>query len=83
VSVVATRTRALLALESSFGLQPLPGLLSKTEMPDLAYRMRKEEIVERGILVLRWISEACFSFFIEGPNVRLFSRRKVRIRLPR
>jgi hypothetical protein len=56
VSVVATRTRALSALGSSFGLRPLPGLLSKVDAPDLACRMRKEETIERGILVLWNIS---------------------------
>jgi hypothetical protein len=51
-SLIAMRTKALSARGPSLGLLPLPGLLLKLVEPDLACRMRKEEMVERGMSVL-------------------------------
>ena len=51
-SLRAMRTKVLSARELSLGLLPLPGLLLKLVEPDLACRMRKEEMVERGMSIL-------------------------------
>jgi hypothetical protein len=56
-SLIAIRTRVLLARADSFFLAPLPGFLASIELSVLVCRFRKEEMVERGILVLRQMAE--------------------------
>ena len=67
------RTRALLARADSFFLAPLPGFRTSVELSVLTCLLRKEEIMERGISVLRQMAEGPWPLSLRV-KMRSFSR---------
>ena len=67
------RTKALLALTKSILFALLSSFLARVEPSVLAYRLIKEETVERGILILYEIAVSLYplSFSVK---IRSFSR---------